>query len=167
MSDTLSVIYADIAFVESYNKAVDEVARERSFLAATAGFPLEVTRGFVANNISRGLAQYFAVDGGRVVGWCDVLPKEIPEFSHVGVLGMGVLKDYRGRGLGRRLIEAALAHARDKNGIEKVELTVFESNTRAAALYESAGFVLEGRRLRGRRLDGVYDNLLDMALFFG
>ncbi len=71
---------------------------------------------------------------------------------------MGLLPDYRGRGLGERLIRAALDAARVQ-GFERVSLTVYGRNTRAAALYRKVGFALEGTRLRGKKLDGVYDDV--------
>jgi GNAT superfamily N-acetyltransferase len=75
--------------------------------------------------------EYASVDrsGGsaRVVGWCDVFPFKNPRLAHRGGLGMGLLRDYRGRGLGRGLIAATLETA-TKSGLEKVELTVYSNN---------------------------------------
>ena len=48
-------------------------------------------------------------------------------------------------------------------GIERVELTVYVSNKRAIRLYESVGFVREGVKRKGRKLDGVYEDVLMMA----
>ncbi|MBN1575855.1 MAG: GNAT family N-acetyltransferase [Chitinispirillaceae bacterium] len=39
---------------------------------------------------------------------------------HVGVLGLGVLPAYRGRGIGKTLLSMIMAHARQHNAIEKV-----------------------------------------------
>ena len=71
---------------------------------------------------------------------------------------MGLLPDYRGHGLGEQLIRAALDAARGQ-GSERVSLTLYGRNTRAAALYRKVGFVMEGTRLRGKKLDGVYDDV--------
>ena len=45
----------------------------------------------------------------------------------------------RGSGLGRALVEAAFARARER-GCARIELDVNEANTAALALYESLGF---------------------------
>ena len=37
-------------------------------------------------------------------------------------------------------------------------------NVRAAALYRKVGFVLEGTRIRGKKLDGDYDDVHMMGL---
>lgn len=155
---------ATTEFAESYCKAVDTVARERKYLGSTSGFPLERTIEFVKFIVSNNLSQYFAIENGEVVGWCDILPKSYEGLTHVGVLGMGILKTYRGKGLGTQLLEKAVEHAK-LNGIEKVELDVYESNLGAIALYEKLGFTMEGNRIRGRKLDGEYDNIVLMGKF--
>jgi putative acetyltransferase len=82
----------------------------------------------------------------------------------VMMLGMAILEPYRGRGGGRALIEAALAHARD-SPLHKLELEAWPDNARAIALYESYGFEREGlRRRHYRRRDGTLRDSLIMAL---
>jgi len=92
--------YSAMTYSESFNKAVDTVARERKYLATVNGFPLDGTKDFINFVINNNYAQYFIVYENEVKGWCDIIPKSILEFSHVGVLGMGILPEYRGRGLG-------------------------------------------------------------------
>jgi RimJ/RimL family protein N-acetyltransferase len=41
---------------------------------------------------------------------------------------------------------------------------VYAGNARAAALYRKAGFALEGTRVRGKKLDGEYDDVHMMGL---
>jgi RimJ/RimL family protein N-acetyltransferase len=153
---------------EGYHACIDRVARARIYIGITEAFPLEEARTFVADMIARDLPFYVAeAPGGQVVGWCDIgMPKPRPErpgFAHIGHLGMGIDADYRGRGLGERLVRAALAHA-SRIGLERVELQVFPSNTAARALYQKAGFDVEGVKRRARKLDGRYEDLVQMAI---
>jgi ribosomal-protein-alanine N-acetyltransferase len=53
----------------------------------------------------------------------------------------------RGRGLGRDLLLAVIAHAR-ANGCDRVELEVAAQNSAALGLYRAAGFAVVGRRPR-------------------
>jgi RimJ/RimL family protein N-acetyltransferase len=76
---------------------------------------------------------------------------------------MGLLQAYRGRGIGERLIRTAIDAARAA-AFERIELTVYGRNVRAAALYRKVGFVLEGTRIRGKKLDGDYDDVHMMGL---
>lgn len=150
-------------YAKSYGKAVDSVARERKYLASTSGFPEDSTVAFVGNIEKNNLAQFYALESDVVVGWCDILPKIFEGLNHVGVLGMGVMAPYRGKGIGRKLLQLALKHAKEVNNLEKVELEVFKSNTVAMELYAQEGFVLEGERVNSRKLDGVYDNIILMG----
>ncbi len=160
----IDIIAMDETRVEGFWRAVDEVARERRWLGGVRGFPLETTRAWVRSLIERGMPQVAAVDGEEVVGWCDIDARMGEGFRHVGRLGMGVRARWRGQGVGRRLMEAALNGAR-KVGLERVELEVYASNTPAIHLYEKAGFAREGRHARARLLDGVHDDVVTMALF--
>ncbi|MBB1031232.1 GNAT family N-acetyltransferase [Dietzia sp. SLG310A2-38A2] len=83
--------------------------------------------------------------GGCPVGvvWLLFLDAADPGYGYVadGVpeLSVCVWPGYRGRGLGTRLVEAALAAARDR-GLERVSLSV-EAGNPARRLYADMGFV--------------------------
>ena len=150
--------------VEGFNRCVDAVARERRWLALLEAPPLEASREFVHDVIERGGVHLVAVDATeRVVGWCDIARYQREGFRHSGMLGIGLLAEHRGKGLGERLARAALDAAR-AIGIERVELGVYATNERAIALYERLGFEREGVRRRWRKLDGVYDDDVVMAV---
>jgi GNAT superfamily N-acetyltransferase len=60
---------------------------------------------------------------------------------------MAVGPDFRGRGIGRALLDAIVDWARE-HGIDAMELTVFEFNAGARKLYERAGYATMYRRMR-------------------
>src|SRR5215470_10726241 len=99
--------------VESYHRCLDTVARERRHLAMQSAPPIEQSRGWVLPLIREGHPVFVAVAGSEVVGWCDITPHQGAWFAHRGSLGMGVQAQFRRQGLGRRLLEAALACARE------------------------------------------------------
>lgn len=151
-------------YIEGFHRCLDSVARERRHLAFTQAPPFESAREFVLSNIARNVPQLVALRGDEVVGWCDISPMTREGFTHCGTLGMGVRKDFRRLGIGRRLLEQTIGEAR-RTGLERIELEVFASNTPAIRLYDQAGFVVEGVKKRGRKLEGEYDDLVQMALF--
>ncbi len=77
-------------------------------------------------------------------------------------MGMGLKSNWRGQGLGRRLLQATLERA-SATGITRVELSVHASNARAIGLYRSIGFVEEGRLQRARLIDGRFEDIILMA----
>lgn len=139
------------------------VARERAYLGSTEGFTLEQTVGFLAHLRDNDGLAFVAIDGERLVGWIDIVRGPFEGLRHYGRLGMGLAADVRGRGFGQQLLERALDEGFGA-GLERIELEVFASNTRAVALYRRVGFVEEGCRRAARRLDDVYDDILMFGL---
>lgn len=88
-----------------------------------------------------------AVVDGEIVSVAGIQRTRRPRIRHVGVLGISVLKRFWGTGVGRATCQRALLEA-EKMGLRRVELRVREDNLRAQRLYQSLGFIEEGR-LRG------------------
>jgi ribosomal protein S18 acetylase RimI-like enzyme len=164
--DDIRIVEITDEYIEGLHQCVGVVARERRYIGLVDSPPLGATRAFVKSVIDGGGAEFVAVDSsGTVVGWCDIARPPLEGFRHSGRLGMGLLAHVRGRGLGERLALATIDAARAR-GVERVELEVFASNTRAIRLYERLGFAHEGVRLRARKLDGGYEDNVLMALVF-
>ena len=151
--------------IENFWTAVDSVARERKYLAFLEGPPIHTTYDFVRGNIKGDWPHLIAVHEDKIIGWCDISSLDRPVFAHIGSLGIGVLAPYRGQGVGKALMSAALNKAREK-GLTRIELTVRENNLPAIALYEKMGFEKEGIHKNGVCIDGVYENHIFMALLF-
>ena len=148
------IVPIDKRHVAGFREVLDAVARERRWLSMTEAPPLADVRRFVVGNLRSGAPQFVALDDGRVVGWCDVVPRPRETMRHTGVLGMGLAASHRGQGLGARLLATTL-EAADAAGITRVELMVLVDNAVAAALYRRHGFETEGRCRRYLVIDGV------------
>src|SRR5690606_35938405 len=61
-------------------------------------------------------------------------------------LRLAMRPGFRGRGYGTESIQLMLRLAFETLGLHRVGLEVLASNSRAQALYENLGFVVEGRR---------------------
>lgn len=163
MQESLEIRQTTEADVASLHRCLDAVARERRWIAMTAAPPEPVIAEFRRQLRDAGGVDLIAVDPhGEVAGWIDVHRFPWEGMRHVGSLGMGVRVQSRGQGVGRALLAAALSAAA-QSGISRIELEVFASNGKAVRLYESAGFVHEGRKRDARRLDGTTDDVLVMA----
>ncbi len=161
----VDIVPIEESHIDGFHRTLDFVAQERRYLAFLEAPPIESTRAFVLNNIKHGHLQFVVISAGEVVGWCDVLPKERPVYAHVGVLGMGLLPQFRGQGIGTGLIRRSLAAAR-AFGFLRVELAVRENNTGAIELYKKVGFEIEGTQRDAIHVDGVYEDLILMAVLF-
>lgn len=85
------------------------------------------------------------------------------KYRHRAVVGISVLKDYWGCGLGSYLMQLAIDQTR-ANGFEQLELGVYSDNSRAIHLYEKFGFERYGIQPRAFKLkDGSYRDEIIMV----
>jgi len=105
-----------------------------------------------------------AESSGQIIGQLTLDGGKRRNVRHAATLGITVAREWRGQGIGRRLMEHAIEWARTGGVLTRIELHVFVRNTHAIRLYESCGFEHEGRRRRAARRDGVYVDDLVMSL---
>jgi RimJ/RimL family protein N-acetyltransferase len=87
--------------------------------------------------------------------------------DHVQMItGLTVGDEFRRRGVGRALLDAAILEARAR-GARRLTLRVLAPNEPARRLYESAGFVVEGVQRELFFLEGAYVDDVLMALELG
>lgn len=143
----------------------DAVAAEGRWIVARPGEAtvLEETLALAALLAEGGLSLCLVVDD-RVVG--NVVVRRAPGEEAVGDVGIAVARDARGEGLGRVLMETAVAWAKAVQ-LRRLRLSVLSDNQPAIALYRSLGFTNLGvQRLAPRPWDEERDVLvmnLDLA----
>ena len=126
---------------------------------------LEDQREFIERaRLADSAAIWLAVRGVVVVGLLDLWGGARADTRHLGRVGLSVARDFRGQGLGRRLLQAAINQARDWPGFCRLELECVPWNAPAIGLYESLGFLHEGRRIKAVNLRGSPEDMLLMAL---
>lgn len=161
---SIEITYPTLDLLPSFHACLDRVAREKVYLEMTEAPPLEKVVAFQTSHIQNNGAVYYAVDKGKVVGWCDVFPEDNPRQKHRGSLGMGLLPEHRRQGLGTKLVTAVLDHCQ-RMGLEKIELHVYTTNLPAIALYKKLGFEQEGLIRKYRKVDDQYFDCMAMAKF--
>ncbi len=130
---------ADAAELIDYLKTISGETDNLSFGADDFPFTVEMEADYLAKQVgSTGNALFVARYEGRIVGDAS-LSRGPRRMSHRGELGVSVLRDMWGRGIGTALAERVLAFARE-NGLEQVFLEVRSDNARAIRLYEKFGF---------------------------
>ena len=130
------------------------VAAERDGIASEPPVDIDERAAQFASTVDGSVV---AAAEGQIVGMLHVEASR----HGFGELGMLVRRDWRGRGVGSALIQAAIGWARD-HGLHKLCLEVFPHNTAAIALYRTCGFTEEGRRVKQyRRASGeLWDTIM-------
>lgn len=105
-----------------------------------------------------------ALIGDEIVGELGYTGGHRLRTRHTGEMGVTVLKEFWGQGIGSLLIDTLLAWAQGTRIVTKVDLLVRADNERAIQLYERKGFEREGRIRRSICIDGTYHDALAMGL---
>jgi RimJ/RimL family protein N-acetyltransferase len=136
-ADNVSIDRARAEDVDGLLDALAEVADEDRWISLEPGFDRAKLRQRFLGSVADDLQAVFVVRaGGRVVGSLGVYRH--PEFDYV--LGMSLVREWRGRGIGAKMLAVAERWGRER-GLQELSLLVFPHNRRAIKLYERGGFV--------------------------
>jgi|GEM_PF-2190611 len=87
----------------------------------------------------------FVLRKDKVIGIC-YMDKKPGRFSHIAGFEISLLARYRGRGLGKLLMDLAFKLLKERiKGIKIIELGVYENNVGAIKLYKNFGFRIVAR----------------------
>lgn len=103
-----------------------------------------------------------AFDGERMIGAANVRADREERTEHVGEVGICILQEYWGLGIGTYLLEETLFWAENTGVIRRLELRVQVRNKRAVHLYKKMGFDIEATLQRGAKT--IRGELLDVYL---
>jgi RimJ/RimL family protein N-acetyltransferase len=122
--------------------------------------PLEVFQERLAGKF--GGITFAAIVDGEIAGTAGGVREDRLKTRHKLLLvGVYVRPGYRGHGLGERLVERVLQHARELGDIRVVQLKVACDNRPASALYERMGLTVYGIERRAIKLG---ERLIDEEL---
>lgn len=100
---------------------------------------------------------------GIVISTSGIHGSSLKRIKHRVSLGISILEDYRGIGLGKQLMLLLIEKAKEMGKL-KIDLDVREDNINAIKLYEKVGFKKEGIKVDGFFVDGKFVNLINMGL---
>jgi RimJ/RimL family protein N-acetyltransferase len=104
-------------------------------------------------------------DNVNVVGFATLARGRLEKDRHRADLGIGILKEFRGIGIGTAMMNYMIEWAEKQEGLEKISLTVFSTNKAATNLYRKFGFKMEGVSKRQYKIEGKYVDDLIMGKF--
>lgn len=101
---------------------------------------------------------------GVIAGNCQIDFYGKIKLHHRANIGIALIKEYWGLGIGSKMFETMIQAARDYGGITRLNLDVAEENERALALYKKFGFEVMCRFPDAMMLkDGTYIAELKMT----
>jgi len=96
-----------------------------------------------------------AADGTELVGYLLVIGGNARKNRHSAYVVIGILMDYRGKGIGTLLFEK-LEQWTLKHHLHRLELTVVTQNEAGLSLYKKMGFKVEGTKRDSLYINGEY-----------
>lgn len=157
---------ADAAALLGFTAAVDGESTHMSREPSESPGSVPIERQRISQLRGRiGSLGLLALDGAEVVGSLEFAAGTRRRTAHAGEFGLSVRRAYWGAGVGGHLLDTLVDWARAGGLIRKIRLRVQAVNEGAIALYTSRGFVPEGLLRREHRVDGVWVDLVAMALW--
>ena len=130
------------------------------------GLSAEFVRTALADDQEQAVFGQF--EGTSLTGMVGVMREPKVKRRHRALIwGMYVAPHARERGVGRGLLEAAIAHARAWPGVDQVHLSVTDTAVPARKLYEAAGFRSWGREPLALSWEGRFVDELHFVLDLG
>ena len=137
-----------------------------TFGAEGPAFTIEQEREYLRAMAENPTSAFFVARlDGRMVGSLSFRAMTLARASHRAEMGISVLQECWGKGVGSRLMEAAIDFAKNNAGVEIISLEVRADNTRAQALYRKYGFEEIGRFPGFFKIDGKWVDFLLMNLY--
>ncbi len=149
-------------------KTVRSISPERSYvLMECYGKDEGSAKRYISEIEHAGDLLLVAVAEGAVIGALAAVrsgcgPRDMS--THVVDVGLHLIKEYRGLGIGTRMLQYAIEWAREK-GFKKMVASIFTTNKRSLNLFLKAGFTEECIRRKHFRIGSKYIDEICMVKF--
>ncbi|SNZ12786.1 L-amino acid N-acyltransferase YncA [Natronoarchaeum philippinense] len=144
--------------------AIRQVAEQGTYIVAeTVAQELDHQEALLRHNELESRMFFVATVNDEVVGWVHLHAPELEKLHHTAELTVGVVDEYRGRGLGSHLLSRGLEWA-GKNGYEKLYQSVPATNDAAIDFLETHGWETEAVREDHYKIDDEYVDEVMMAV---
>ncbi len=144
---------------EEFVKLIQQVEKESDFLLWEPGertMTPEQQRKRIESMIEEPNSTIFVAEiDKKFVGYLVVIGGRAKRNKHSCYLVIGILKEFRGKGIGTKLFEELERWAHERN-IHRLELTVVAQNEAALALYTKMGFKMEGIKKHSLLINDEY-----------
>lgn len=116
-----------------------------------------VTQGLRKKEIASDDVTFGAFEGGKLVGIAGFRREEEVKKRHKGIIwGMFVPQEFRGKGIGKALLQGAIDYAKSLPDLEQINLSVVLTSREARHLFISMGFETYGLERHALKLHDRY-----------
>lgn len=143
----------------------DVTAEETYVVAETIAEQLLYENAVTRHNTVESRVFFVATVDGDVIGWTHLELPQVDRLRDVAKLTVGVHRDYRGVGIGGKLLQRGIEWA-EANGYRKVYNSVPVTNDRALEFLTVHGWDTEAIRRDHYTIDGEYVDEVMMAYTF-
>jgi len=161
IGETYTIRYINENDVNGLLNFINEISKEKTFILRQGEqLTLEEEQEFVNKQlkaIKEKIVIHLVIEiNKKIVAGAQLNLKRFVN-SHVGHMGITILKNYRDQGLGRILINTLINEAvKNLPELKIIDLSVFAINERAKHLYQSVGFTEYGRLPKGIKYKNEY-----------
>ena len=149
--------------IDEYIKLRGIIDCETEYMAARGGERYRSNKR-IAKSLEEGSKTILVAEKeAALVGFVAATRGSFLKRRHIFSLGVGVIKAEWGKGIGKGLMQQIESISLMMEGIRRLELEVFETNTRAIQLYEKMGYEREGVKRGAVCLAGVYSDSIMMS----
>jgi ribosomal protein S18 acetylase RimI-like enzyme len=144
-------------------ETINEVAEEGTYIEAETVADVIDHEEVILRHNETGARMFFVASVDEdVVGWVHLDLPEAEKLSHTAVLTVGLRSEFRGHGIGTKLLERGSEWARG-HGFEKLYNSVPATNEQAIAFLEGHGWQTEAVREDHYKMNGDYVDEVMMA----
>ena len=104
---------------------------------------------------------------GLLCGYVSVKPRHQAKIKHTSELNMGIHSEFRGKGIGKFLLQNAVDRVQEEGIIEIIYLMVRSDNVPAISLYEKSGFEKLAVLEKDTKIGNIYLDGILMRKFTG
>lgn len=149
---------ATLKDAEGYYECHQDAEAKKAFRSVPAS--VEEARKEIRENLAKarkGLNEMFTIDvKGEMAGFVNLKYTDIETYKHSVVIGYGIHRKFRGKGITTAAVKKVTAYVLKKPGIRRICGYCRAHNKASARVLEKAGYQLEGTLRKSKFMNGKY-----------